>query len=252
MKDSAYLMSENLYRDAAASDSEQAMAWALRASAISKVVVTSAGALTILHPMDLAVARGETLAIVGPSGSGKSTLLALLAGLDSASSGEIESAQGSLSKLSEDQRAAWRARHVGFVFQQFQLLPAFTALENILLPLELAGLPRAQAQRRALQILDRVGLAARAQHYPRQLSGGEQQRIALARACVNQPTLLFADEPTGSLDSSTGSQIADLLFAMNRDLGTTLILVTHDATLAARCQRRVSLQQGQLQGGVAR
>ena len=190
------------------------------------------------------VATGETVAIVGSSGSGKSTLLGILAGLDHASNGQVLLFGKSLSHLSEDERAKLRQRLVGFVFQSFQLLPALTALENVMLPLELAGLRGAREQ--AAAMLARVGLAHRLGHYPRHLSGGEQQRVALARAFVGEPKLLFADEPTGNLDADTGAQVIELLFTLNREQDTTLVLVTHDASLAARCERVLRLEQGKL------
>jgi len=211
---------------------------------LAKHVTSSEGVLTILHALDLCVAAGETVAIVGASGSGKSTLLGLLAGLDNPSAGEIRLAGIALDKLDEDGRAALRGSEVGFVFQSFQLLPAFTALENVLLPLELAG--HQDAEKLALAALHRVGLDGRLQHTPRQLSGGEQQRVALARAFAPGPRLLFADEPTGNLDSATGERIIDLLFELNREAGTTLVLVTHDAALASRCGRTLQLSGGRL------
>ena len=192
----------------------------------------------------MTVATGETVAIVGSSGSGKSTLLGILAGLDHASNGQVLLFGKSLSHLSEDERAKLRQRLVGFVFQSFQLLPALTALENVMLPLELAGLRGAREQ--AAAMLARVGLAHRLGHYPRHLSGGEQQRVALARAFVGEPKLLFADEPTGNLDADTGAQVIELLFTLNREQDTTLVLVTHDETLAARCERVLRLEQGKL------
>ena len=185
----------------------------------------------------------------GASGSGKSTLLALLAGLDEPTSGRVWLAGRELTALDEDGRAALRARHVGFVFQSFHLVPALTALENVMLPLELAG--RADARRTALEVLDRVGLAERVGHYPRQLSGGEQQRVAIARAFVAGPDVLFADEPTGNLDTGTGGRIMDLLFGLNAGAGTTLILVTHDRSIAARCGRLVRLDAGRMVEGQA-
>lgn len=214
----------------------------IEATQLAKHVTSSEGVLTILHALDLRVEAGETVAIVGASGSGKSTLLGLLAGLDSPSAGEIKLAGVALDKLDEDGRAALRGREVGFVFQSFQLLPAFTALENVLLPLELAG--RKDAEALALAALRRVGLENRLQHTPRQLSGGEQQRVAIARAFAPGPRLLFADEPTGNLDSATGERIIDLLFELNREAGTTLVLVTHDAALASRCGRTLQLAGG--------
>lgn len=200
--------------------------------------------LTILEDICFQIEPGETVAIVGASGSGKSTLLGLLAGLDLPGTGQVHIDGQSLFDWNEDQRAQWRAARVGFVFQSFQLLPSMTALENVMLPLELAGNPEAQAIARRL--LDRVGLAERASHYPRTLSGGEQQRVAIARAFAPSPALLFADEPTGSLDHATGERVIDLLFGMNQDLGSTLILVTHDQRLAARCGRRLEIERGRL------
>ena len=211
-------------------------------------MTTADGSLVILSEVELAVKAGETLAITGASGSGKSTLLGLLAGLDQPSSGELLLLGQNLNALDEDARARLRAGRIGFVFQSFQLLPALTALENILLPLELAGRP--DAHERATHWLARVGLAARAGHTPRQLSGGEQQRIALARAFATDPEIVFADEPTGNLDADTGARIIDLLFELNASAHTTLILVTHDEALAARCQRRIHLVAG-LEAAVA-
>jgi len=202
------------------------------------------GWLSILEDVSFRVASGDTAAIVGASGSGKSTLLGLLAGLDLPSAGRVVVGGQSLFDLDEDGRAAWRARHVGFVFQNFQLLPQMTALENVMLPLELAGEPA--AAERARELLDRVGLAERAGHYPRTLSGGEQQRVAIARAFAGSPPLLLADEPTGSLDAATGERIIDLLFTLNREAGATLVLVTHDEGLAARCRQRLTLKAGRL------
>ena len=221
----------------------------LSAQHVSKTVSFAGAPLNILHDVSFNVAAGDSLAIVGASGSGKSTLLGLLAGLDTPSSGAITLAGQTMSALNEDGRAALRARHVGFVFQQFQLLPALNALENVMLPLELAG--RADARTSARAILERVGLSSRMTHYPRQLSGGEQQRVALARAFVAAPSVLFADEPTGSLDSETGAQIVELMFAMNAESKTTLILVTHDESLARRCSRQIRLSGGRLQAAAA-
>jgi putative ABC transport system ATP-binding protein len=201
--------------------------------------------INILTGVNLEIKYAESVAIVGASGSGKSTLLGLLAGLDEASSGEIIIHQQRLSQLDEDQRAALRSESVGFIFQSFQLLPSLTALENVMFPLELQG--DAGAAEKARQLLDRVGLAERYAHYPRQLSGGEQQRVAIARAFVTQPQLLFADEPTGNLDKATGETIINLLFEMNREKQTTLVIVTHDDTLAQRCDRCLLLQDGKLQ-----
>ena len=217
--------------------------------ALSQHVVTGEGSLDILSDVSLIVKSGETLAIVGASGSGKSTLLGLLAGLDQASSGEVWLLGQRLNDLDEDARARLRAGRVGFVFQSFQLLPALTALENILLPLELIGAN--DAHTRAHHWLTRVGLNARATHYPRQLSGGEQQRIAIARAFATDPEVLFADEPTGNLDADTGAHIIDLLFELNASAHTTLLLVTHDDALASRCQRRLQLVAGRTHVPVA-
>lgn len=218
----------------------------VRAEAVGKDVDTANGRLTILNGIDLAVERAESVAIVGESGAGKSTLLSLLAGLDVPSRGRLWLQGEELAALDEDERARLRAGRVGFVFQSFQLLPALTALENVMLPLELAG--RSGARATAQDTLDRVGLGERLTHYPQQLSGGEQQRVALARAFAIQPAVLFADEPTGNLDTDTGAQIEALMFQLNRDSGTTLILVTHDIRLAGRCTRRVRLHAGRIEG----
>ncbi|MGB0712482.1 MAG: ABC transporter ATP-binding protein [Gammaproteobacteria bacterium] len=203
------------------------------------------GHLSILDSINLEVRAGESLAIVGPSGAGKSTLLGLLAGLEEPSSGQIELLGVDLTGLSEDERAAQRAGRVGFVFQSFQLLPGLTALENVLLPLELAGAEDARDRARAA--LERTGLGARLDHMPHQLSGGEQQRVALARAFAPNPLLLFADEPTGNLDRDTGNQVADILFGLQKDQGTTLVLVTHDLDLARDCARQVMINNGALE-----
>jgi len=211
-------------------------------SNISKQVSTSEGTLCILYQINLSVKAGETLAIIGSSGSGKSTLLGILAGLDTPSSGTVMIDGQDITAMDEEGRAAVRAGHVGFVFQSFHLLPGLTALENVALPLELQGV--SDALKTAEHYLQRVGLAARVTHYPRQLSGGEQQRVALARAFACRPTILFADEPTGNLDTGTGEKINDLLFALNEEEGTTLVLVTHEKNLAARCQRTLELQAG--------
>ena len=216
----------------------------LKAEHLTKTVDGPAGPLTIVHEVSLEVAAGETLAVTGPSGAGKSTLLALLAGLDLPSSGRVLLAGEDLSALDEDGRARVRARHVGFVFQAFHLVPALTALENVALPLELARQRGARAT--ALAALEHVGLAARAAHYPRKLSGGEQQRVALARAFVARPEVLFADEPTGNLDSLTGANIIERLLRLNTEAGTTLVLVTHDPELAARCGRTVRMDAGRM------
>ena len=219
---------------------------ALEASGLTKTVDSPSGPLTILADVDLGVRAGETVAIVGPSGAGKSTLLALLAGLDTPTRGRVAIAGTDLGRLDEDGRAALRGRQVGFVFQSFQLIPSLTALENVMLPLELAGDPNARVA--ATAALTEVGLGARLAHYPRQLSGGEQQRVAIARAFVTRPPLLFADEPTGNLDGATGRRIAQLLFDRNRAAGSTLVLVTHDRELAARCDRIVALDAGRVAG----
>jgi len=214
------------------------------ASGLGKRVDTASGTLDILTDIDLRIRDGEAVAIVGVSGSGKSTLLGLLAGLDSPSSGRVTLGEHALDALDEDGRARVRSQLVGFVFQSFQLLPGLTALENVMLPLELAALPEPRQQ--AGRLLQRVGLDARLAHYPRQLSGGEQQRVAIARAFATRPAILFADEPTGNLDSATGSTIIDLLFELNRERGTTLVLVTHDEALAARCDRHIRLEAGRV------
>jgi putative ABC transport system ATP-binding protein len=216
----------------------------LEARSLSKQVTSPEGMLTILDDVSLAVAAGETVAVVGASGAGKSTLLALLAGLDEPSRGDVWLEGVRISALDEDGRAAARARHVGFVFQAFHLVPSLTALENVMLPLELAG--RADARATARAALDGVGLAARLGHYPRQLSGGEQQRVAIARAFVTRPSVLFADEPTGNLDTATGHKVIQLLFDLNAANGTTLVLVTHDREIARRCARVIELDAGRL------
>ena len=216
----------------------------LQAQNITREVSSPEGTLTIVRDVGFGLRARESLAITGPSGAGKSTLLALLAGLDEPTSGDIWLAGERLTGLDEDGRAALRARHVGFVFQSFHLVPSLTALENVMLPLELKG--RADARAEAAAMLAHVGLEARAGHYPRQLSGGEQQRVALARATVARPAVLFADEPTGNLDSVTGARIIDLLFSLNQEGDTTLVLVTHDATLAARCGRTLRMNAGSL------
>ena len=232
-------------RPVAAPDGTRA---AIRARSLGKVVPLSgdagAGTLAILQEIDLEVMPGEALAVVGASGSGKSTLLGLLAGLDEPTSGSVEIDGNDLFALDEDGRAALRARLLGFVFQSFQLLPALTALENVMLPLELAG--DAKARDAAREMLGRVGLSGRVGHYPKTLSGGEQQRVALARAFVMRPKLLLADEPTGNLDAATGAEVIDLLFRLNAESGTTLVLVTHDESLAARCGRRIRLSVGKV------
>ena len=219
----------------------------LEAARLGKQVSSPEGTLAILSDVSLAIARGETVAVMGASGAGKSTLLALLAGLDEPTSGRVMLAGNELTALDEDGRAAVRARHVGFVFQSFHLVPSLTAVENAMLPLELAG--RADARPAALEVLAKVGLGERVGHYPRQLSGGEQQRVAIARAFVTRPDVLFADEPTGNLDSATGNRIMDLLFGLNEDAGATLVLVTHDRELAARCGRVIRLDAGRVAAG---
>ena len=217
----------------------------VRATGLGKEVSGPAGRLVILHGLDLCVKHGEAVAILGASGSGKSTLLGLLAGLDQATHGEVWLTGQPLSELDEDGRAALRNGRVGFVFQDFQLLPTLTALENVLLPLELGGV--AQAARIARAALERVVLAERATHYPRQLSGGEQQRVANARAFAPSPTVLFADEPTGNLDQETGEQVTDLLLDLRNAAGAALVLVTHDPRLASRCDRRLAMRSGRLE-----
>ena len=218
----------------------------LEAKQLSKEVTSPEGLLTILDSVDLAVSMGESIAVVGVSGAGKSTLLGLLAGLDVPSKGQVYLHGQSLSELDEDGRAALRAGNVGFVFQSFHLIPSLTALENVMLPLELGGhdTPRATA----METLKKVGLVPRAGHYPRQLSGGEKQRVAIARAFVVEPKVLFADEPTGNLDNRTGKTIIDLLFRLNRETGTTLVLVTHDLKLAKRCDRILHMDDGRITG----
>ena len=216
----------------------------LSARAIGKTVKSGESDLVILREIDLAVTSGEALAVVGASGSGKSTLLAILAGLDTPSTGEVRIEGQDLFALDEDRRAELRGRSVGFVFQSFQLLASLTAVENVMLPLELAARPDAEPLAR--DMLARVGLQERLHHYPKHLSGGEQQRVALARAFVVRPKLLFADEPTGSLDAESGAAVIRLLFDMNREYGTTLVLVTHDEQLASRCQRVIRLSGGRM------
>ncbi|HZM35877.1 MAG TPA: ABC transporter ATP-binding protein [Burkholderiales bacterium] len=216
----------------------------LSARGIGKTVKSGDSDLVILRDIDLEVTPGEALAVLGASGSGKSTLLAILAGLDTPSAGTVELDGVELFSLDEDRRAELRARSVGFVFQSFQLLPGWTALENVMLPLEL--LEKDDAEKLARDMLERVGLGERLHHYPRHLSGGEQQRVALARAFVMRPKLLLADEPTGSLDAESGEAVIELLFGMNREYGATLVMVTHDESLAARCHRRVRLAGGRV------
>lgn len=216
----------------------------VEAIGVSKQVTIHDGSLTILENINLQIKSGESVAIVGTSGAGKSTLLGLLAGLDTMTDGDIRLAGQSLRSQDEDGRASIRGETSGFVFQSFQLLPALTALENVMLPLELQG--QRNARSRAEALLQRVGLGERIRHYPSQLSGGEQQRVAIARAFVTKPGIMFADEPTGNLDQTTGKYITELLFEVNREAGTTLILVTHDLTLAAQCDRTLRLEGGRL------
>jgi len=211
---------------------------------VSKSVTDSSGTLAILRDIDFAVPPRQTLAIVGASGSGKSTLLSIIAGLDTPSQGTVRLAGRDLFALNEDERAQLRAEQVGFVFQSFQLLGNLTALENVMLPLELAG--RRDARAAATEMLGRVGLGERLRHYPKVLSGGEQQRVALARAFVVEPAVLLADEPTGSLDFATGEKVMELMFDLNREQGTTLVLVTHDPAIAQRCERRITIEAGQV------
>lgn len=211
---------------------------------VFKSVTDSTGSLTILRDIDFSLKKGETAAIVGASGSGKSTLLSIVAGLDTPTSGTVHIDGVDLFAMNEDERAALRSQKVGFVFQSFQLLGNLTALENVMLPLELAG--RRDARATATQMLQRVGLGERLSSYPKVLSGGEQQRVALARAFVVQPAVLLADEPTGSLDFATGGKIMELMFELNREQGTTLVLVTHDRSIAQRCERRITIEAGQV------
>ncbi|MXV51250.1 ATP-binding cassette domain-containing protein [Pedobacter sp. HMF7647] len=220
------------------------MASILKVSNLSKTYQSAGRSLTVLDDINFDIEEGSTAAIVGPSGSGKTTLLGLCAGLDRASAGEVALNSIVLNTLSEDQRATVRNRYVGFIFQNFQLLPTLTALENVMVPLELHG--EKNVKQRSLELLDKVGLADRGHHYPTQLSGGEQQRISLARAFSNSPRILFADEPTGNLDAETGAKVEKLLFELNRDAGTTLVLVTHDLELAAKTQRVIRLKGGKI------
>jgi len=221
----------------------------LRVENLTHRVSLETDTLTILTGVSLEINRGESVAIVGRSGSGKTTLLGLLAGLDTPTEGTVELEGAIISRLSEDERAKLRAHRVGFVFQSFQLLPALTALENVMLPLELASMEA--PEKRARELLERVGLGERLTHTPRQLSGGEQQRVAIARAFASDPAILFADEPTGNLDNRTGQEISDLLMALNQEQGTTLVMVTHDELLAARCSRQFHIEAGELTEQVA-
>ncbi|MEY4059364.1 MAG: hypothetical protein RL551_603 [Pseudomonadota bacterium] len=216
------------------------------AERVGKLVNTADGDLVILHELSFQIEQGESVAIVGASGSGKSTLLSLLAGLDLPSTGQIYLMGQNLNLLDEDGRARLRGQSVGFVFQSFQLLPHLTALENVMLPLEIAGVKQSEARQAAAEWLDKVGLSLRSNHFPKTLSGGEQQRVALARAFINKPAILFADEPTGSLDETSGNRVIELLFELNRENSSTLVLVTHDPALAARSGRQLSLQGGRL------
>ncbi len=216
----------------------------LKVQRLTKTYATAAGPLTVLHAVDFELTAGATLAIVGPSGSGKTTLLGLCAGLDRPSGGTVALAGESIGELSEDARALVRNRHVGFVFQNFQLVPTLTALENVLVPVELRGAGGDGAEAEARALLARVGLGERCDHYPVQLSGGEQQRVALARAFMNRPKILFCDEPTGNLDGDTAGAMVELIFGLNREKSTTLVLVTHDLDLAKKCQRVIRLRGG--------
>ncbi|MFM2249492.1 MAG: hypothetical protein RLZZ358_419 [Bacteroidota bacterium] len=212
---------------------------------VSKTYQSGSRKLTVLDQVTFSIQAGETIAIVGPSGSGKTTLLGLCAGLDSSSTGSVVLNGEALERLNEDQRAAVRSRDVGFIFQNFQLLPTLTALENVMVPLELKKRPN--AKEKAMELLDKVGLKDRATHYPTQLSGGEQQRVSIARAFANAPKILFADEPTGNLDTETGTMIENLIFDLNKEQGTTLVLVTHDLELAAKTQRIIHIKGGKIQ-----
>ena len=218
----------------------------ISAEHLNKSVTDSTGTLAILRDIHFSLAPRETVAIVGASGSGKSTLLSLVAGLDTPTSGTVRLAGADIFALDEDERAAMRARQVGFVFQSFQLLGNLTALENVMLPLELAG--RRDSRKAATEMMKRVGLGERLGHYPKTLSGGEQQRVALARAFVVAPAVLLADEPTGSLDFATGETVMQLMFDLNREQGTTLVLVTHDRAIASRCERRITIEAGRIAG----
>jgi putative ABC transport system ATP-binding protein len=234
----------SMSRTASAAGAHPATHPAIEVSGLSKRVADASGELTILHSVDFTVQPAETLALVGASGSGKSTLLGLLAGLDTPSSGTVKLDGTDIFALDEDGRAAFRKAKLGFVFQSFQLLPHLNALENVMLPLELRG--DAGAREKAEAMLGRVGLSSRLRHYPKYLSGGEQQRVALARAFVTEPPLLFADEPTGSLDAATGEAVIQLMFELNRERGSTLVLVTHDPAMAARCGRTLTIAAGRL------
>ena len=217
---------------------------------VSKVVQSGAEQLTILHSLSLEIPRGQFVSVTGPSGSGKSTLLSLTAGLDAPTDGQIYLDGHDITKMSEDDLAVLRGEKVGFIFQSFHLIPSLTAYENILVPMEIMGIPKATA--RAQQLLDEVGLHDRGHHYPSQLSGGEQQRVAIARAFANEPPILLADEPTGNLDTRNGAHVFELLVELNRDRGTTLLLVTHDRDLARRADRQISLSEGRVAEDVSR
>lgn len=219
----------------------------LEVSQVGKTYPSTHGLLTVLSGVSFHVRKGEAVAIVGPSGSGKTTLLGLCAGLDHGSEGDIRILGHELGQMDEEERTRFRRDNVGFVFQSFQLIPTLSAVENVMIPLELRGDSR--ARKRALALLDRVGLGDRVDHYPAQLSGGEQQRVALARAFINEPAILFADEPTGNLDSATGERVEAILFGLNAEQGTTLVLVTHDDRLASRADRRLRMRDGRLETG---
>lgn len=221
----------------------------LKVQRLTKSYPTAAGALTVLNEVSFDLAAGESLAILGPSGSGKTTLLGLCAGLDRPSGGEVMVAGEAIGAMSEDERARVRNEHVGFVFQNFQLVPTLTALENVLVPLELRGAGGAAAEAKAVELLTRVGLGARTDHYPVQLSGGEQQRVALARAFINEPKILFCDEPTGNLDGATAHTVQELIFGLNHEKGTTLVMVTHDLELAKLCAQVLRLRNGEVVEG---
>ncbi|MEM1221392.1 MAG: ABC transporter ATP-binding protein [Verrucomicrobiota bacterium] len=222
---------------------------ALHLESLSRAYRSGESELTVLADVDLSISQGERVAIIGPSGSGKTTLLGLCAGLDLPTSGRTVLLGTDITELDEDERAAFRGAHIGFVFQNFQLIPSLTALENVTAPLELQGVTDAKAA--GTELLEKVGLEHRMDHYPIQLSGGEQQRVALARAFINQPKILFADEPTGNLDGKNGAHIVDLLFGMNQAQGTTLVLVTHDPELASHCDRTIRIQDGRVQNEAA-
>lgn len=218
----------------------------LSASSLTKTYRSGEHSLTVLHSVSFSIEKGISCAIVGPSGSGKTTLLGLCAGLDKPTSGSVHLNGKEISEYSEEQLSQIRNEEIGFIFQSFQLIPTLTALENVMVPIELRGLPFREVSERARELLDSVGLAERTDHYPNQLSGGEQQRVGLARAFIHQPSILFADEPTGNLDGETGAQIEELLFGLNREQGTTLVIVTHDQELASRCDRILALKNGRL------